>query len=119
MWYVAAGKARLHNDRCRYRHEFLAQSRRRHGAAIFGVSRDREEFGMNDRLLVIDVHPVVSHEHPRRRAVPLGVDVLVQEVHGGKERRFGLHVVLVRELRCDGRSEELLSVIAGAPQGCG
>ena len=87
------------------------------GAVVVGALAGREEIAVHVRLVVVDVRPVVGDEDPARRAVGLGVDVLVEPVGRGQQRRLGLHGILVREQRRDVRREQLRAVGASALHG--
>ena len=71
---------------------------------------------MNLRLAVVDVHAVIGYEGPGWRAVALGVDVLIEIVHAGQERRLRLHAVFARQQRADVCRLKLRAVGAGAFQ---
>ena len=73
-------------------------ARRRFGGqrpVIVGALARRIKIAMHQRLLVVDVRPVIRHKDAARRAVRLRIDELAERAYAGQQRRFGLHRVFV------------------------
>ena len=66
---------------------------------------------MGDRLLIVDVHPVISDEDARGCSVSFGVDVLVERVESRQARFLSLISVLSRLQGREVRALHLPSIL--------
>ena len=82
-----------------------------HGAPDLAPPHKRQHLFVHLRLLVVNVHAVVRDIDPRRRAVPFGIDELIESIERRQPRRLRLHAVFPRQCHVQIRALNLHAIL--------
>ncbi len=103
------------------RHLHLRAGSRLRGerAVRFPLAEERENFFVNLRLFVINLHAVIRHKNAGRSAIALRIDVLVEGAHGGQTVGANLRTVLPGLQHGEVGALNLAGVLFGPRDGVG